>query len=355
MNPGTPDKIKVLVIEDSPIIQNFLIHILNSDPRISVVGTADDGGKAIEAINKLKPDIATMDIHMPIMDGFQATRKIMETQPLPIIIVSGTTSISEVGTIFRAMEAGAVAAVPRPAGFGHPEHDSSAKELLMTIKSMSEVKVVKRWPKAKRAAVTPSIHNGIIKKTPAEIKIIGIGASTGGPPVLKTILSGLSKDFPVPILIVQHIASGFTSGLVDWLSQSSGFPVHVAGNMVNLIPGHAYVAPEKFHIGITSTNQIFFSNDNPENGSRPSISFLFRSIANIYCQNSIGILLTGMGRDGAEELKLMKDNGAITIAQDAESSVVYGMPKEAIILDGATYVLSPDEIAPMLVSLVKKE
>jgi two-component system chemotaxis response regulator CheB len=352
MNSGILDKIKVLIIEDSPIIQEFLIHTLNSDPGISVIGTAGDGENALEAIIKLKPDVATMDIHMPKMDGFEATRKIMETKPLPIIIVSGTTNISDVGLIFRAMEAGALAVVPRPKGFGHPEHEATVKELIQTIKLMSEVKVIKRWPKAKRMAAGPLIQDGGMRKTPGEIKIIGIGASTGGPPVLKTILSGLTKDFPVPILIVQHIASGFTSGLVDWLSQSSGFPVHVAGNMMSFIPGHVYVAPDRFHIGITSTNQIFFSNDEPENGSRPSISYLFRSIVNVHCQNCIGVLLTGMGRDGADELKLMKERGAITIAQDAESSVVYGMPKEAVQLDGATYVLSPDEIASMLVSLV---
>ncbi len=170
--------------------------------------------------------------------------------------------------------------------------------------------------------------------------------------MLQSILSGLPGSFSVPLLVVQHIAAGFTDGFVEWLGHYSNLPVHVATQGERMLPGHTYVAPEGFHMKVGAGEQIRLSTEEPENGLRPSASSLFRSVAKVYGEKAIGILLTGMGRDGAWELKLMKEQGAVTIAQDRESSVVHGMPGEAISLGGATHILSPEKITAALASLV---
>ncbi len=344
--------IKVLVVEDSPVVREFLVHVLSSDPEIQVIGTAKNGKEAIDAVRNKKPDIITMDIHMPEMDGFEATRRIMETQPVPIVIVSGSSSAGEVAMSFKAVEAGALAVIARPKGIGHPDYEATAKELIQTVKLMSEVKVVRRWPRLKTEAPPPTLGVEIRKALPA-IQVVAIGASTGGPIALQTILSGLPRDFSVPVLIVQHISAGFVEGFAHWLGQSSGFPVHIASEGEYLLPGHAYVAPEGFHMMVKARNLIALSTAEPKDGLRPSVSYLFKSVAQVFGQNAIGVLLTGMGKDGAQELKLMKENGALTIAQDEASSVVHGMPGEAIKISAATYVLPPESIAALLATLVK--
>ncbi|RJP56018.1 MAG: chemotaxis response regulator protein-glutamate methylesterase [Deltaproteobacteria bacterium] len=342
--------IKVLIVDDSAVAREFLVHILGSDPQLEVVGTARDGEEAIEAAMRLKPDVITMDIHMPNRDGFEATLRIMETNPIPIVIVSGSSTVKEAATAFRAVEAGALAVISRPKGIGDPEYERTVRELIQTVKLMAEVKVVRRWPHLKKEQVTQTTAKEI-KAALAEVKVVAIGASTGGPLVLQAILSRLPKEFPVPVLIVQHMAAGFVHGFAEWLAGSSALPVHVAVNNEPFLPGHAYLSPDGFHIGAGSGNRIMLSQSEPENGLRPSVSYLFRSVAQIFGKNAVGILLTGMGKDGAKELRLMKDKGAITIVQDMESSVVHGMPGEAISLGAATYVLSPGKIADVLISV----
>ena len=343
--------IKVLVVEDSAVVREFLVHVLGSDPAIRIVGTADDGEDALEAVARLQPDVITMDIHMPKMDGLEATRRIMETHPTPIVIVSGSTDPQEIATTFRAMEAGALAVLCRPAGIGHPENGPSVRELVQTVKLMSEVKVVRRWPRVRRDAEVPRLAEPVLGRAPAKIRIVAIGASTGGPPVLQSILTNLSKALPAPILIVQHMAAGFTQGFVQWLAQSSSLPVHLAMHGEHLLPGHVYVAPDELQMKVERSWSIALTRDAPENGLRPSVSYLFRSLAEVYGSGVLAGLLTGMGRDGADELKLLRNGGALTFAQDKESSVVHGMPGEAIRLDAVTLVLSPEKIAATLTSL----
>jgi two-component system chemotaxis response regulator CheB len=346
--------IRVLVVEDSPVVREFLIYILEADPDIEVAGTAHDGEEALKAVERVKPDVVTMDIHMPKLNGFDATRRIMETRPTPIVIVSGSSTAEEVATTFHALEAGALAIVPRPKGIGHPEHEATAKELVQAVRLMSEVRVVRRWPRSKAGSAAASAPRVRTSKAPAEIRVVAVGASTGGPIVLQTILSRLHDDFPVPVLIVQHMAPGFAEGFVEWLAQTAKFPAHIAGPGELMLPGHAYVAPDGLHMGVRSGGWITLGKDAPENGLRPSVSYLFRSVAQVYGPHAAGVLLTGMGKDGSEELKLLKDQGAITIVQDMESCVVSGMPGEALKLDAATYVFPPDRIATALASLVKK-
>ena len=347
--------IKVLVVEDSPVVREFLVHILGADPAIQVIGTANDGEQALEAVARKRPDVITMDIHMPKLDGLEATRRIMETYPTPIVIVSGSTDPREVSTTFRAMEAGAVAVLRRPAGIGHPDHEASARELVQTVKLMSEVKVIRRWPKAGRQPQVPPPAQAHRAQIEAKARVVAIGASTGGPPVLQTILAALPKDFPLPILIVQHMATGFTQGFVQWLAQTSSLPVHLATHDEDIRPGHVYVAPDEFQMRVERGGKIVLTKDEPENGLRPSVSYLLRSVAEVYGRDAVAGLLTGMGHDGAEELKLLRDRGATTFAQDKESSVVHGMPGAAIKLDAATFVLPPEKIAAVLTNLVHNE
>lgn len=350
----TNDKIKVLVADDSQVARMLLVHLLESDPQIRVIGAVNDGQAALDFINESKPDVVLMDIHMPHLDGFEATRRIMETQPLPIIICTATTDPKEVATTFRMLEAGAVACVEKPVAREHADFDRLATQLLQTVKLMSEVKVVRRWPRSRFAPQAPNRTAGLVelKPVPARIKLIGIGASTGGPPVLQTIMGTLPKDFSVPILIVQHIARGFLPGLVEWLNQSTGPHVHVASHGAYPLPGNVYLAPDDFHMTIGASGRIFLTQEVTENGLRPAVARLFRSLAEVYGPGALGILLSGMGKDGAAELKLMKDMGAVTIVQDKETSVVHGMPGEAIERGGATHVLPAESIAAAINELV---
>jgi two-component system chemotaxis response regulator CheB len=192
------------------------------------------------------------------------------------------------------------------------------------------------------------------KSVDTEIDIVAIGASTGGPPVIETILSNLPKNFMAPILIVQHISDGFLHGMVEWLGRNVSIPVHIPKDGDSFRPGHAYFAPCGYHMGVNEKGKIILRQDPPEKSVRPAASYLFRSVTKVFKEKAIGILLTGMGADGALELSMMKDGGAITIAQDKESSVVHGMPGEAIKLGGVNYVLSPKEIAAILVRLVNE-
>ena len=347
--------IRILVVEDSPVVQELLIHILSSDPQIEVIGTANDGEEAIEQAILNKPDVITMDIHMPKLDGFEATRRIMELKPVPIVIVTGSFDVRDVSTSFKTMEAGALAVVSKPKGINSPDYEEAARELVQTVKLMSEVKVVKRWVYSRKDSAVPAVpspRTRDVKQPTSEVKVVAIGASTGGPLVLQTILSGLGKDFPVPVLIVQHMSTGFVQGMSEWMGESTGFPVHIASAGEDILPGKAYIAPDGFHMEVESSNRIILSSSTPENGLRPSVSNLFRSVAKAYGRNAVGVLLTGMGNDGAEGLKMMKDEGSITIVQDESSSVIFGMPKAAIELEAAMYVLPSDKIAGVLTSLI---
>ncbi|OGT76988.1 MAG: chemotaxis response regulator protein-glutamate methylesterase [Gammaproteobacteria bacterium RIFCSPLOWO2_12_47_11] len=347
-------KINVLISEDSPTSRDLLGHILNTDPDIRIIGMVSNGEEAVAAVAKRKPDVIMMDVHMPGMDGFEATRRIMQVQPVPIVIVSETLD-DQVAATFLAIEAGALAFVRHPPGPGHPDHAAAVAELLQIVKLMSEVKVVRRWNRREHLKPVPEAGVTITGTTHPDVRLIAIGASTGGPVVLQHILSVLAPSLNVPLLIVQHIAPGFVQGLTEWLGQSCGLPAHVATNRELALPGHIYIAPEGFHMGIDSNGRIKLSDGAPEHGIRPSVSWLFRSVAEALGPNAAGVLLTGMGKDGADGLKLMKDKGAVTIAHDETSSIVHGMPGVAISLDAATHVLPPENIAQLLERLLKNK
>ncbi len=339
-------KIRVLVVDDSRTACEMLEEILRTDGRFEVVGTAGNGQEALERNAALRPDVVTMDIHMPLLDGFEATRRIMMSEPVPIVIVSASSDSGSVEKSMEALSAGAVAALAKPRGPLHPAWAQESRELADTVAAMSEVKVVRRRLPRSAGAVdrtAPPMGRG----TPQDVRLVAIGSSTGGPPVLETILSSMPGDYPVPIVVVQHIAHGFLEGLVEWLNARSALEVVVARDGAKLAPGVVYFAPTGRHMAVTGS--VIRLSDGPlEFGTRPSVAHLFRSVAATYRANAVGVLLTGMGRDGAAELKHMRDAGAATIIQNRETAVIWGMPGEADRLGAAQFTLSPEGIAEKL-------
>lgn len=340
--------VKLLIVEDSKVLQDFLTYIFETDAEIEVIGKAGNGIEAVKMAQLLKPDIITMDINMPEMNGIDATKEIMASFPVPIIIISGSQETSVVERSFEALEAGALVVLSRPAGLGHPAFESSSKELIKTVKLLSEVKVVRRWnnsQKLNRVPIEETLHHNI--------KLIAIGASTGGPQIIHSIISRLPSGFSIPVLIVQHMSPGFIAGFIEWLNQSSKNPVISAAEGITVQPGTFYVAPDYLQMGITKNGMILLNRGLPVNGHCPSISYLFKNVADNYGKNAMGIILTGMGVDGTKELKLLKDNRGLTVVQDKETAAVYGMPGEAIKLNASSRVLSPYAIADLLIELDK--
>lgn len=345
-------KIKVLIVEDSIIFVTLLKAILSKDSQIEICGVVRNGAAAVDFVKEIRPDVITMDINMPIMNGYDATSIIMHIAPVPIIILSANIDENDVNDTFKALEAGAVSVIEKPSDIESSEFPNYEKRLIQLVKLMSEVKVVTRishLPKEKNVIQPQHFAEPGVNK----IEVVGIGASTGGPLVLEKILSGIPKDFTYPILIVQHITKGFTKGLVDWLNHTSAIPVKLAENNEPLRRGICYIAPDDMHLGI-NRNIIMLSNAPPLYNMRPAVGFLFSKLAEHYGSKALGILLTGMGRDGSEELKKLRDAGAITIAQDEESCVIFGMPGEAVKLNGATYIMPPEKIIQFLEDLQNK-
>ena len=346
--------IRVLIVEDSFTVRQYLEHIISSDEQLEVIGVAQDGEEGVRLVKLKRPDIVTMDIHMPRMDGYEATRRIMEECPVPILVVTSSWDPESVKNSFRAIDAGALVALEKPPGPGHPRSKPLVAKLVQTIKTMSEVRVVRRLPRKMKPGGVPAVSAAAGPAVARQrVEVVAIGASTGGPPVIKGILSGLGKGFSVPILIVQHIAEGFLEGMVEWVNKESGLSVKIASDGEHIRKGVVYFAPDGSHMGVTVGGRIVLSDGPVENGVRPSVSYLFRSVTKVYGRRGVGVLLTGMGKDGAVELAGMKARGAVTIAQDRESCVVYGMPAEAIKLNGAVHVFPPEKITGFLNSIGK--
>jgi two-component system chemotaxis response regulator CheB len=328
----------VLVVDDSRTVRELLVHIFAREPGITVAGWAANGEQAVQMAQELRPDVITMDLHMPQMDGYEAIRRIMRLCPTRIVVVSGGDDRGEIDASFRAIEAGALLLVRRPAGPGDPAHAESAAALVRAVKAMSEVRVVRRWADTRRQA----------PRAPHQRRLVVIGASTGGPTVLRDILAELRPDFPLPVVIVQHLARGFTGGMADWLAGASGYPVAVATDGEQLSGARAWLVPDGLQPAIGADLRCRLVPSAPEHGMCPSVSHLFREIATDLRPATAAVLLTGMGKDGAAELKQLREQGALTIVQDRASSAVYGMPGEALRLDAAMLVLQPPEIGKLL-------
>lgn len=339
--------IRVLIVEDSPTMRMLLKTILESDPELQVIGMAANGEDGVQQALALKPDIITMDIHLPGMDGFEATRRIMEQRPTPIVIVSSSVDRSEVLVTFNAIQAGALDVLEKPTSTAHPNFAVLRERLVTTVKLMSEVKVIRRY---RSQATQRSVEVG--RRAGRPYALLAVGASTGGPAALNALFKELPPQFPLPIVVVQHMTIGFTAGLVAWLQLASRLPVRLAGAGEHLQPGVIYLAPDDTHIQLVERGVIGLSKAPPVSHVRPSATVLFESAARVYGAEAIGVLLTGMGDDGARGLKALRDCGAATIAQDEATSAVYGMPKAAVELGAADQVLPLPQIAAAVLALV---
>jgi len=344
--------IRVVVAEDSRTARALLVGLFASDPDFQVVGEAGDGREAVDMVRRLRPDVVTMDIRMPHMDGLEATRTIMIEMPTPIIVVSATLASDDIAASMRAIRAGALSALAKPPGPDAPDFDESRVRFLATVRALSSVKVVghrlrtlsRHFP-ATKAGSTPR----------PRASLVALAASTGGPGALRTVLDALPYDFPAPVLIVQHLSPGFLAGFAEWLGATCRLPVRVALEGDVLTRGKVYIAPEDRHLTITTQGMVLPVADAPVDGFRPSASVLFESVANVYGRSVVAAILTGMGRDGVHGLRRIRELGGRIIAQDEQTSSVWGMPAAAIDEGLADFVLPISLVSAKLVEMVSQE
>lgn len=339
MNRKLQPVIRVLIVEDSPLMQQLLGHILGQDPSFQIVGTADSADTTLALLEELQPDVVTMDIQIKRANGLDLTRQIMQSTPVPIVVVSASCQSGDTQRALEIIQAGALAALPKPPSVHHPDFARHSATLRQIVKDMSAVKVVKRRAGAQTFSKIPLLNDK--GKAAIQYKVLAIGASTGGPPAVLELLAELSPKIPVPVLLVQHIYPGFAAGLVEWIDKKTDLQVKLLNTTTKALPGTVYLCENGFQMGMSSDGTVTIENDSADSRHCPSVSHLFSSLAQSQGAKAIGIILSGMGQDGAEELKQMKDKGALTIAQDQKSSIIYGMPGEAARINAAEYILSP--------------
>ena len=354
--------IRVLVVDDSATARALLVSILTAEPDIRVVGEATTGRDAVDMAGRLTPDLITMDVHMPVMDGLDATKQIMIQSPRPIIIVSSAVR-SDVELSLEAMRAGALMVMAKPEGPASPGFADERRQFVSMVRAMSQVKVVRRHgnvspytmntPSARPAASPPT--RGIGVGGARTIRLVAIGASTGGPAAIRTILADLPHDFAVPIFLVQHIARGFSAGLADWLEHDTPLRVKLAELGEPAVPGTVYIAPDDKHLGVQVDGRgdlrVLLDRSPPVGAFRPSASFLFHSAGDSLGAGVLAVILTGMGDDGVSGLRTLKARAGRVLAQDEATSVIYGMPREAVRAGVVDATLPLTAIARRLVEL----
>jgi two-component system, chemotaxis family, protein-glutamate methylesterase/glutaminase len=341
--------VNVLVVDDSTTTRKMLTGLINSTPGMRVVGEALDGEQAVRMAIDLRPNLILMDLTMPKMNGVEATSQIMHRAPTPIVMVSASIEAYVTDVAFEAMNAGALMLMPKP----NPFHDEEIEHLINTMRAMAQVKVIHHAKPAPKIEAR-GVQEVAILTAKNHPEIIAIGASTGGPAALSEILSGLPANFPVPVVITQHIAADFVSSMAQWLNTVTPLRVEVAqiGDMPR--PGVVYIAPGDRHLQVTVSHR-FLITETPQTAYMPSCDIFLKSVAKSYGDRAIGMVLTGMGDDGARGLRAMYEAGAFTIAQDESTSVVYGMPRAAAELGGVCQVMPLPGIASALVQLCTQE
>lgn len=348
---------RVLIVEDSPTVSLLLRHAIAGDSRLMVVDAVGSAEEMLDRLEQLRPDVISLDIRLPGMDGLNATLEVMRRRPTPIVVVAAGVNAEDGRLAMDALRAGALAVVEKPQGVSHAEYATMAKGLCDQLHRMSKVMVVRQSlrrelafgrggdaPGATAPTPTPSRPAGGDMVAP---EMVGIVASTGGPSALVTVLNGLGRDFPLPILLVQHIVGSFLPGFVDWLSSSTPFQAAIATEGEVPRPGRVLVAPVEHHLTLAG-GRIRLARTPPVGGQRPSGTVLLRSMAADLGPRAIGVVLTGMGSDGADGMLHLHRAGGQTIAEDESTAVVFGMPAAAAKLGAVRTALPLPLIAPRL-------
>jgi len=332
--------VQVLVTDDSPLFREMLLGVIGAEPGYRVVGVAGNGEEAARLTRALRPDVVTMDLQMPDADGFAGIARIMAETPTPILVL---TSVPAEAVTFKALSLGALDILEKPP----PGTELSAygQTLRSRLRLLAGVKVI-RHPRGLRSTGVPTAELA------GRADLVAVGASLGGPRALATLLRALPASFPAPVVVVQHIADGFTEGLATWLDSEADLEVRVARDGDSLVAGTVLVAPTGRHM-LVGKGRVRLSNDPPVGGFRPSVNPLFRSAADAFGPRVCGVLLTGMGRDGADGLRTLKQAGGYAIAQDEATSAVFGMARAAIEEGAVDRVLPLDEISPALLELTR--
>ena len=345
--------IRVLLVDDSPIVLHILQRMLSRSPEIQVVGTAANGREALDLLPDLNPDVICTDLHMPVMNGLEFTREVMANYPRPILVVSVSVEPGS-PNIFRLLEAGAVDIMPKPRDILNGDLDKLANELASKIRILAGVLVFRRHNHVVHGApvAKPASKPAVMPRPHALLRMVVIGASTGGPQALREILGRLPAAFPLPVTCIQHIGSNFLSEMVMWLAEICPLPVRKAAHGEIPQAGVVYFAPEDAHLELDDGGRFMLSLEAPFDGHRPSVTVTMRAAARCFGAGTIGVLLTGMGRDGADGMASIATAGGITIAQDEASSTVYGMTKQAVELGAVQHILPLEQIAPALEALV---
>lgn len=336
-------KVGVLVVDDSPIGQAVICRALGSDPDLEVLGVCGDGEEALQKTRALRPSVITMDVDMPRMDGLSAVQAIMAEVPTPILVITGDPRHQTPEAVCRALELGALGLQMKPA----LDSDYDAAHLAREVKLLANVAVIRHVRGRHRRVSEPVVPEGKGQR----VEVIAIGSSTGGPQVVHRLLKELPRDFPIPIALVQHINPFFTESLAAWLNNSSRLQVRLAQEGDRLEPGRVLVAPALHHMWIETGGRITLKAGEPRDGHIPSVSALLESAGRAFGSGAVGVVLTGMGSDGAEGLSILKRCGGRGIAQSRESSVVFGMPGSAVAMGGVDEVIHGDDLGAVLMRI----
>lgn len=339
--------IRVLVVDDSPLFTEVLSEIIREDPQLILVGTASDGREALALTQSLRPDVITMDVRMPVMDGLEATAEIMAAMPTPILVVTSDPRFEKDEAVFEALRRGALDVVTKPTTWGGtPQEKQTLRERIHLLASIPVTAIRKRRP-SRRISLSVAAHTAGRQE-----RLLGIVSSTGGPAALAHILEGLPENFPVPIVIVQHLFPGFAPSLVSWLDGITPLRVKIAQDGEATVSGNVYLAPDDAHLVVNAQGRCVLDSTPALDGHRPSGTKLLSSIAASYGSRSLGLVLTGMGSDGAEGLLAIRRAQGTTLAQDETTSVVYGMPRVAKETGAASSIVALSDIAETLCRLV---
>lgn len=382
--------LRILIVDDSALVRSALRELLESDPDIHVVGEAENGRQALLLATSLHPDVITMDVRMPVMDGLETTEQLMAYNPTPVLAITSLYSRDDVDISFKMLGAGALEVMEKPDLSSPDALERARRELIRRVKLLARVRVVTHlrgrrrtdtlgkdataaWkvqrppalrqetkptqpvqPAVRESPVVPPPRPGAsdvkrelsiprpIRRLKVTFPLVVIGASTGGPRIIQQILKGLPAVFGAAVVVVQHIAEGFSAGLVEWLAETSTLPVRLAQEGDQVGVGSVLVAPDSFHLYIQDEGRVYL-NDQPVL-QRPAVDITMQTAAKVFGSQTIGVLLTGMGRDGAVGMQSIRRAGGYTIAQNEASSSIYGMPRAAVELDAVDEVLPPDKI-----------